>query len=409
MKKLNRKIKNIYSEQVRPEYHPDAWSQFELYRSNSDNTRGYISYWPRARMLIMLGLLSFLCLLNWDTQNIDLELFQSQPSIDVYHVPLELEEPDIINIEERNISTVSPVIYDLSIMNVKRNENEPGFVNHSAKVQSEFLSVEKNILDYNINPMGQNELSAHQNDAIGVLVWAKERHIEIPELGRASVSSIERVANRRIDIPRIDLVDKAANIGEDPKFGLSIITGTAFSTEYDLVDDQAFQVGGILSYRPANGLRLSSEISLQSVSFLSREVNQKIGIKAVEMPSDHLILSEIIVESASLVANLGIDFTIYKSDFWALYAGASYGYYLELSRELEYKFDDDDEITPSVSLFTSNKISSPHLFQLHSGIEFEANPILTFGLRVSRVLPINNPTYVVPNNTQISLVLTTKF
>lgn len=386
--KLEDIIKNKYAKEVDPIFTQEDWNSF-LNHKNRKKKRPILLW-------ILLGLTITLPI----TYSYLHSTKQTNPSYSEY------TNQDILSTFEDHDLTQGGLTKTELLINTPPVSKEPVWLSEDRHRQSKIKHIPAPAQLLEVSDGRPTALNP-KDDQRATFYNPEKRNWElvaIPsrKLVPTSLNSTNISLNKPISIPSQKGSWKKSH-GE-----IQLYAGLSHPYHVETVEEKAFQVGSKLYLPVSRIIRLKTGIELGNISFVSKIMNPGIGIDNIEAPSKSARFDHAVVESINLSLELGLDVLLYSKKSWNSYLGISYLTAKEITKDIDYNFQDLDNLSGNDILLSkkdSKKYFVPNIIKFETGLKYES-PIGGINFSISYPYQIQNSGIDLLNQLQFNLGFT---
>ena len=352
-------IKAKYHQEVQPVFTENNWNAFLMYKSKRKPRRRFVIWFFGIAISIVASVFLF-------HQINSLDSFRSKEYL--------AEDPKQMVDLETEIAETTHVIAqegsDRAIDNQQLNRQ-------LASRQKPPKSSRGTLLHARLDPQQPSDLPASTTPQFKSDVLDKDARKIVDQMAplKNRESLVQSMARWDLEVSPIEITRSEVPLWRSSRFRVSIYGGLAFPFHVKTIEEQAHQFGGKLYHNLGHRWRSKFGLEFATISFISKVMDPDLGVAIVEAPTELVQFRSAVVESLNMNVEVGIDFLLFEKDAWQGYLGVSYGLSSELHKEIEYEFDEDDDITTDddVKLAITNpeKYFVPHLLRFESGLQYQ--------------------------------------
>ncbi|MCB0666234.1 MAG: hypothetical protein KDC80_10445 [Saprospiraceae bacterium] len=345
-------FRSRYESEVQPEFNDKDWHSFEAYRSKRKKRIPVFIFWTGISIiagLIMAGLLPF-----GDQSEETFKIPDSTPAYQIKRLENTAIHREKIK-SNNNATTVE----------AKKNEKAPTKLN----------KVERTDQNQSAKPENKNKIRYSSHSILPSITeyHLSETNEKIEPLARLSVETMKVHAIPEVSLnPIIMVTDK--HYWPEKQFDIGLSTGLSIPTNVKTIEEKAHQFNLQLIYNTTRRLRYHINFGFQSLSFISNQMDEELGIQMVAAPSEYVVFSSAIVESSIGNMGIGADVLLFSRRHFRTYAGITHQLALEINKDIDYTFNGKEDF-PAVDEITlsrknKNRFFTAGLLRFESGLEY---------------------------------------
>ena len=409
MSDFRKKIQNKYNREVNPRFREKHWDTFISYWNSKKkkSRRGYFLF-----PLLAIVLISFLfILLNRNSGIVpDKNLLVENQTIRAENHPgtnsdTRDQKVNIINDEtnEQILNVDKLISPNRSISNdIKRNDNNFNFSAYGTN-----LEKSPTIYSKLTHQIPESELFGTKN------LLELDRSLTGTSLTLLPLT-ISPIHHSAVSLRQPVMKPISVDLSNERlgKFSILVYAGLSMPSHVETFEEQAQQFGGVLRYDIKDRLRLRINATFSSISFISKKINPRLGIKKIETPSNAVDFSMAVVESFNANVAIGLDYSFLKTPSWQSYFGLSYGFSKELAKEIDYEFigfnlndNQEDILIPDTKI---DKFFVPHILHFEAGVEF-STPVIGVNFFLGYPVQLNKNKVEMLRQFQVNFGVSRKF
>ena len=370
MTDFNKYIREKYDREVQPQFVDGKWDSFVAYRSiqgrKKNRNRFFIFFISGLALVAFTAIFSLSnnekSTINPNVQSTNTHhLSQSNQTISNATEEPEpfktIVAPSTINAKEISEDVTADNLSG-SMASVQDEKKAP----FQKNIQSS-ITIKTKLPAIKTNKPLNNPQGISQNTALSPLTT------------RLPIITSTKVNQRTI---KINYPPKKVEIQNNKDWMLYVYSGIAFPSHVVTSQEQAFQYGLSLKYQIHPKIRLKTGLEYGSISFVSSEMDPRIGISSIPAPNDIVSFSNAVVNSTNLNFDLGLDYTFIQLGRWKPWLGFSYRISKELYKEIDYSFEEEDNNNlEEIHEFRSNEnlYFIPGIMHIESGVLYETPEI----------------------------------
>ena len=418
-------IRSKYDKEVTESFTEDKWQAFLVHREKQKRRPfGLIFLFGLSMSMLLVGI-------GWLS---DVKPMLKTSMTSISSIPL-VEASDLASKSSQLTQTGSPVIKEAATDNAGHTPHLVGIEYHAEKKDvvskthdnmPEYLVKKAELPHPMINipaPGASNAAILHLSSELDSALKRTDSHdiqnghshentAVIPTSLQTKDFSTQSLRKVPITAKSIEIPMDQSTPWVPHQFSLSAYGGLALAFQVGTVDEQMHQIGLQLRFNISNRWRTKFGFEYSAVDFVATEMNPKIGVDYVESPSELLIFSEAIVESAGINLDLGVDYLIWRSKRLNIYAGASYRLSKEIKKGIDYEFVRDDDNNSVDDIFISSTKSSRYFEPLNVNLTLGAAFYVNnsgFSVAIARPVQLSRSKVNLLDQLQINFGLIRKF